>query len=881
MRKTGESPLGSILTASKISERIAFLRDAWCKPYENGRQRAVICRERTVARMVHSADHRSPAGSFGTLLRRYRAAAHISQRALADRAGISMQAVAALENGRRRAPYRDTLQRLAAALKLSPEERSEFYLTGARKPNDSVIARPRGGLTNLPRQLTSLVGRAGTIAEIQSLLRMSPLVTITGTGGIGKTSVAIRAAMRDLPRWKDGVWFVSLADSRDPAFVLNAIASVLGILDSSSVSTSEAVASHVKGKRLLLVLDNCEHLIAEVRVLVPTLLQASGEVAVLATSRESLQLKGERVYRVPSLAFPSEANQSAREALRYEAVMLFAERARAAESQFRLTDANARAVAAICRRLEGVPLAIELAASRMAGLAPIELAKRLDERPDVLKSTDVSVAPRQRTLSAMIGWSYELLTERERRVLQCASLFPADFALEAALVVCKHENTGENEVLEDLSSLVRKSLVVSEIVEDDVRYRLLESIGAYARDRLPPEERAAARLRYSEFFRQRAEDLERECYVVAERDWVRRAKSEMADFRAALRRSFEPGGNAIVGQRLVAALWPAWSAFAVAEGIEWNRVAVELASAQTPPEIRLRLFLAIAQLDGTLGRYESSLEAAQWALQLCESVPDEIARVRALQNAGTALAALGRGDRGVHYLKTAIEGAESLGNRRMTSFIYDALGRAHFRAGELVMARNAFARALTESDAIGAERLAANVATNLAELEYAVGDTHGALTIARQALARHQALGNERVAAVCLCNVATYLIALGQNDEGVVAATDAVKAAKAVEDPTLTVLALQHVAAAVALRGHATDDIAAAELSVAARLLAFVDFRLAGLSVPRDRTEEQEYTRTVAAIREALSADVFDACTAEGARWTLARAVAEALHFQL
>lgn len=831
--------------------------------------------------MARSADLHLPPESFGQLLRRYRVAAGISQRAVADRAGISLQAVAALENGRRKAPYRDTLQRLAAALKLSQAERSEFYRAGARRPIDSAIVRPRTGLTNLPRQLMSLVGRAGTIAEIQSLLRISPLVTITGTGGIGKTSVAIRAAMRDLPRWRDGVWFVSLADAVEPASVSSAIASVLGILDPSAVSAPEAIASHLKGKRLLLLLDNCEHLIAEVRALLPALLQASGGVAVLATSRESLQLRGERVYRVPGLAFPTEANHSAREALRFEAVLLFAERARAAEPQFRLSDANARAVAAICRRLDGVPLAIELAASKMAGLSPISLAKHLDERFGVLTSTDPSLVPRQQTLSAMIGWSYELLSERERAVLQCASLFPGDFTLDAALAVCRPETAGESDAMEHFSSLVRKSLVASEIADDDIRYRLLESIGAYARERLPAGECTAARARHAEFFCRRAEDLERDCYVMAEHDWIRRAKSEIADFRAALRCSFEPGGDVVLGQRLAAALWPVWSALAVAEGLHWNRVAVGLVSAETPPNVRLRLFLANAQLSGTLGHYEDSLESARRALDLCEGTPDEMAGVRALQTAGTALAALGHGERGIRYLKSALEGAERLNNRRMASFIYDALGSAHFRTGELTMARSAYARALTESDAIGAERLAANVATNLAELAYAMADTSAALTLGRQALARHQARGNERVAAVCLCNLAKYLIASERNDEGVAAAIDALKAAQAVEDAALTLLALQHVAAAVALRSRATAEGAVIELSFSVSLLAFVDARLIELSLTRDRTEEQEYTRTIGATREALPAAAFDACTAAGARWTLAQAVAEALHFEL
>ncbi|MBV8149047.1 MAG: helix-turn-helix domain-containing protein, partial [Candidatus Eremiobacteraeota bacterium] len=376
---------------------------------------------------------------FGTLLRRYRIAAGLSQEALAERARVSTNGISALERGYRRTPQRETLALLVGALALDEEQRREFEAAARseetrRIGTSAVAAGPwqRSIRSNLPLALTSLIGREHDVTEVADLLGHRRLLTLVGSGGVGKTRVALQVGADRLDGSNDGVWFVDLAPLSDPASVINTIASTLGLHEQGERPMLDVLLQYLRPRRLLLILDNCEHVIEEAARTADAILRAAPHVRLLATSREALRIGGEHVYRVPSLDVPSEGSIAVEDALRYGAVALFAERAAASDAKFRLTDESAPIVAEICRRLDGIALAIELAAARVKVLAPHQLAKKLDERFRLLTGGNRTALPRQQTMRALIDWSYGLLSEPEQRLFRRVAIFVGGWTLEGA-----------------------------------------------------------------------------------------------------------------------------------------------------------------------------------------------------------------------------------------------------------------------------------------------------------------------------------------------------------------------------------------------------------------------------------------------------------------
>ncbi|MBV8345407.1 MAG: TIR domain-containing protein, partial [Candidatus Eremiobacteraeota bacterium] len=345
---------------------------------------------------------------------------------------------------------------------------------------------------NLPLALTSFVGRERDVTQVETLLATSRLVTLCGPGGIGKTSLAVTLARRNFDAYRDGAWFVDLAQVFDPASVANAFAATFQLHESAGASMLDVLLSHSKSKRLLLIVDNCEQVIAEAARIVEAILQEAPYVTVIATTREPLGIRGETIYRVPSLATPSEGSSqalSAATALQYGAIELFRDRARAANRSFALTDENAPTIGAICRRLDGIALAIELAAARVRVLSPKEIAASLDERFRLLTEGTRTALPRQKTLRAMIDWSYALLSEQERLIFRRLAVFAGSFTLGDAVAVCfinaqDSAQLDAAQVLDLLASLIDKSLLQADFTAEETRYMLLESMRAYADEKL-------------------------------------------------------------------------------------------------------------------------------------------------------------------------------------------------------------------------------------------------------------------------------------------------------------------------------------------------------------------------------------------------------------
>ncbi len=730
---------------------------------------------------------------------------------------------------------------------------------------------------NLPLQLTSFVGRDRDVADIKGLLESSRLVTLFGAGGVGKTRCALQVGAELLDDFGDGVWFADLAPLGDPALVANAIASAFELQESPNHPMLDTLSNQLKGKQLLLILDNCEHLITEVARAAVTLLQACPKVKLLATSREALKIGGEIVHRMPSLAVPESFKELAAEtALAYGAVALFDGRARAVNPNFVLTDENASIVADICRRLDGIPLAIELAAARAKVLAPRQLAQRLDERFRILTGGYRTALPRQQTMRALIDWSYDLLSEPEQTLFRYVSIFAGGFGLEAATAVCASETIEEFEVLDRLASLVDKSLVVADSGENEVRYRLLESMRQYAREKLGAGgETGALAARHAAAYAELAEQLEREYETLAYRPWLARTERELENVRAALTWSFGPGGDVLTGQRLATTLGRVLVAFAAPEARRWVTTARTHIDDSTPPPLAARLELAEAHLASVLNQYRAALSAAERAGALFKHLDDERGSADAKRFAGRSLIYLDRVADGEAALRESLVIHRALGSRRVGGTLRD-LAAARALAGDVVGARALFAEALATFKESADEANVAITAGTLAEAEFRGGDAESALRVAEDGLAAARALNRPRMLAWMLGNIAALLVALGRYEPARERGREALRLACELQVEVDVAFTLQHLAATAALRPHPEAE-SAGELQRAALLAGFVDGRLAALEVVREYTEQQEYDRMSTALQAALGNAAVASLMADGRHWTEDRAAAEAL----
>jgi len=526
--------------------------------------------------------------SFGYWIRRQRKALDLTQQALADKVGCSLAAIKKIEQDERR-PSRQIAERMADILGV-PTNQREMFLDAARgirsvdrfllahEPAVPASIPPKTVPHNLPMQLTSFIGRERELEEVNHLLSNTRLLTLTGIGGTGKTRLALYLAadMLAVKQFTNGVWLVEFAPLADPTLVTQTVASTLGVREQPRRTLLDALTDYVRAKNLLLILDNCEHLIQACAQLADTLLRAAPRLKILTTSREALGIAGETAYRVPSLPLPNPQQLRDLDAVaQNDCVHLFIDRAKAAYPSFHLKEKNASAVADICRRLDGIPLAIELAAARTKVFPPEEIAARLDDRFKLLTGGSRTALERHQTLFALIEWSHNLLSESERILLRRLSVFAGGWPFGAAQEVCD-EGLGD-EVLDLLTHLVDKSLVVVEQETEPPRYRLPETIRQYARDKLyEAGEAEKNRDRHLEFFIQFAEIGEPKLRSAEQIEWLERVETEHDNLRTALAWSLE-SSKSESGLRLAGALAYFWELRGVGEGYKWLNDALALA----------------------------------------------------------------------------------------------------------------------------------------------------------------------------------------------------------------------------------------------------------------------------------------------------------------
>ncbi len=612
---------------------------------------------------------------------------------------------------------------------------------------------------NLPQQVTTFIGREREQEEVKAALKKARLLTLSGIGGMGKTRLSLQVAADVINDYSDGVWFVELAPITDSNLVPQAVASVLGVKEEAGRLVGEALVAYVRDRQLLLVLDNCEHLVSACAELVKQLLQAGPQVKILASSREPFNIAGESIYTVPPLSLPKpEGKISAETIMQFEAVHLFIERATAVKASFRHSDQFMPAIVEICQRLDGIPLALELAAARVRALSVEQIAARVNDRFRLLTTGDRTAQPRQQTLRAMIDWSYDLLTERERVLFRRLAVFAGGWTLEAAEAVASGGDVDEPLVLDLLTDLVDKSLVV--IDAEGGRFGLLETVRQYADERLTQAgEGDAARTRHLDYFVSLAEAARPQLDGPDQATWLTRIDLERENLLAAHAWCDQAPDGATLGLRLVHAAHPYWFIRGLM-GLGHRVTLAALARPGTQPRTleRSRGLFEAGQLCGFMGRYVEAKALLEESLAIARDLGDRFRIAKALQP--LAMTASGLGDLAAarRYVEEAVELARALGDKHELATAINGLAQLHRVEGNLDLAEPLYAQAIALAREIGDRETVAIGLLNVAMVWIGRGAGERAYSALAEAVATALALGSKPVGQGAL-DVATGLAA--------------------------------------------------------------------------------------------------------------------------
>jgi len=669
---------------------------------------------------------------------------------------------------------------------------------------------------NLPQQVSSFVGRERELTDIRNQLQNTRLLTLFGAGGLGKTRLSLQVAAEVLDDYPDGVWFVDLAPMTDERLVPQAAASVLGVKEEAGRPVLEALAKYVSDRKLLLILDNCEHLLHACAELAAQLLRSGPYLKILASSRQPLHVAAETTYHVPSLSVPEPQRTVTMQALaQYEAVRLFVDRARAVQPSFQITDTNSRSVVDICHRLDGIALALELAAARVRALSVDEIAARLNDRFRLLISGDRTALPRQQTLRASIDWSYDLLTNDERALLRRLAVFAGDWTLEAAEAVAPGGEVLVADIVDLLSQLVEKSLVVLE--PQGERYRMLDTVREYAQERLRESAEAAdIRTRHLNFYLDLAEKARPELVGPNQGTWLKRLDLERENFLAANAwcDTVEEGSG--LGLKLAHALKRYWL----------NRGLLGLGH-------RLSV--------GALARVGADARDA--------------ARCQMLFDAGQLGSAMGRYREASGHLEECLSIARWLGNKVMVAAALQPLGLASLGLGDAVSARGHFGEAYALAQDLGDRRQVAAALNALAQLDRLQGKLDTAKPLYEKVLELAREVGDRESIAVALLNLA--MVSIGRGSEN--SARKMLLEVLAIADESGFKPAGQSVLEVCAGLGAVTG-----EWELAARFFGAAEAQISETGLRRDPADEAFLAPLVVRARDALGPEPFSRAEVAG-----------------
>ncbi|MBI3659491.1 tetratricopeptide repeat protein, partial [Candidatus Acetothermia bacterium] len=726
---------------------------------------------------------------------------------------------------------------------------------------------------NLPSSVTSFIGREREIVKVKWLLNTTRLLTLTGAGGSGKTRLALQVSASMVKDYSDGVWWVELASISDPKLVPQAIASALGVRETQQCSLTDALSDYLKSKQMLLVLDNCEHLISACAHMTETLLHTCPDLQVLATSREALGIAGETVWQVPPLVQLDAHDSLPLKILKqYEAISLFVERALSSQPEFGLTLQNAPAVMQICQKLDGLPLAIELAAARVKVLSVTEIAARLDDRFRLLTSGSRTALPRQQTLQAAMDWSYDLLSSAEQTLLRRLSIFAGGFTLEAVETICARDDLRKGdsrialtEILDLLTHLIDKSLVLVDQRDGETRYRLLETVRQFGREKLlDSKEESVLRERHLDWFLALAEKAESELQGPAQSSWLERLEQEQDNLRSALeyakdRRKTE------AGLRMVTAL----SAFWLVRGyLTEGRSQVASVLAQAGSLKRTITSAKALNAAGTLaegqGDYLTARSYHEESLAIFRGLGGERDMAKTLQNLGSIAWKQGEYTRARSLSEEGLNLSRKLGDAAGIAILLNNLGLIARAQGEYTQAKAFYEESLEINTKLGNKQAISYLFNNLGSVAENQGDYQTARTLYEKSLALRRELGDKPGIANSLNNLGS--VALKQSDYA--------SAHALYEEGLLLQRELRDKwNIAFLLEGTGVVSLAQGQLVRAAHLCGAVAALRGAMRASLPPTNRAAFDRTVATIREKLEEKVFAAAWTQGQSLTLEQAI--------
>jgi predicted ATPase/transcriptional regulator with XRE-family HTH domain len=798
--------------------------------------------------------------AFGPLLRRFRLAANLSQEALAERARISKESISTLERGTRRAPRARTFRLLADALELTPLQHAEFESAAAAStvPHVRRNGRASPGAEQrqswLPLRHTSFVGRERECAQLAAMTAVERCVTLWGSGGIGKTRLAIEFMHAHGAPFSDGRWFVELAPLADADDIAGAIAAALGIAQQRDASLIETIIARLVGVRGLIVLDNAEHVVDACAATAERFLRELPDITIVCTSREPLRIAGERVFALEPLPIPQRDDP---QLIAAPAVRLFIERAASAGVQL-AGAADVREIVTICERLDAIPLALELAAARAPIMSTAEIVRGLDERFRLLTVAPRGTDPRHRTLAATLDWSTALLTPSERIVLRRLAAWPSAFTMDDAVAVAAFGEVDRWTTIDAVGRLVERSLVLAtDVPGTEKRFHLLQTTHAYALEcqRAAGERAAGERLQAE----RSGVTVAAACHAWRAGDDASFRKIDLAALRAALRWSITAQNDLTLGAAIAGDSAMYWQFVGMeVEGMRWIDAAIAaLAVLDDEPLVLANAYIGRARLARRLRLHREAFDAAARAKTIAARHDDRLQCAIATLLMGDPAAIMGRPDEARAYIERAAQLFDDLGDARGRLAALWELAFLAFRTERYAEARDGFATLLKLHRERGQIFVATQAAINLADAEFSLGKTHEAIARGYEALAMARDGDATLMIVATLQNLAGYLLDDGKLAEAVGCARESLTIALAADLQVYIGFGLGHLADARARSGDLPD---------AALVAGYVERFLTTMGADGQATELRGYRRMMEQLDAAPNRDELADLRREGAQ---------------